>query len=57
MAGTFNTTFVTEIILRLPELHHSAKIYVKSHLTDKLQNYNFILVKYILHDLGITLQL
>ena len=36
MAGTFNTSFVTEIILKLPELNHSA--YVKCHLTDKLKN-------------------
>ena len=27
MAGTFNTSFVTEIILKLPELNHSAEIY------------------------------
>ena len=26
MAGTFNTTFVTQIILKLPESNHSAKI-------------------------------
>ena len=26
MAGTLNTTFVTEIILILPELNHSAEI-------------------------------
>ena len=36
MAGTFNTTFVTEIILKLPELNHSAEIYAICHLTDKL---------------------
>ena len=36
MAGTISTTFVTEMILKLPELNHSAEIYAKSHLTDKL---------------------
>ena len=35
MAGTFNTTFVTEIILKLKELNHSAESYTKCHLTDK----------------------
>ena len=34
MEGTFNTTFVTEIILKLPELNHSTKIYAKCHLTN-----------------------
>ena len=36
IAGKFNTTFVTEIILKLLELYHSAEIYATSHLTDKL---------------------
>ena len=35
MLGTFNNTFVTEIIFKLLELKHSAKIYAKCHLTDK----------------------
>ena len=34
--GTFNTTFVIEIILKLLELNYSANIYAKCHLTDKL---------------------
>ena len=54
MAGTFNTTFVPEIILKLPELNHSAKIYVKWLLTNKLLNYNLILGRDILHELGIN---
>ena len=53
MAGTFNTTFVTEIILKLSELNHSAEIYAKCHLTDKLLNYDLILGRDILHELGI----
>ena len=36
VAGTSHTTFVTEIILKLPELNHSAEIYEKYHLTNKL---------------------
>ena len=53
MAGTFNTTFVTEIILKLPELNHSAEIYAKYYLTNKLLYYNLILGRGIVHELGI----
>ena len=52
MAGTFNTTFVTEIILKLPELNHSAEIYEKRHLKIKLLNNDLILGRDILHKLG-----
>ena len=55
MAGTYNSTFVTEIALKLPELNHSAEIYAKCHLTDKLLNYNLILGRDILNKLGIML--
>ena len=47
MTMTFNTTFVTEIILKLPELNHSVEIYVN------LLNCNLILGRDILHELGI----
>ena len=53
MAETFNTTFVTEIILKHPELNHTNKIYAKCHLTDKLLNNDLILGRYILYELGI----
>ena len=53
MAGTFNTTFVTEIILKLPESNNSAKINAKCHLTNKKLNYILILVRDIMHELGI----
>ena len=55
MAGTFNTTFVTEIEMKLPELNHCAEINAKCHLTDKLLNYNLILGRDIRHEIGITL--
>ena len=54
VAGTNNTTFVTEIILKLPALNHSVKIYAKCHLTGKLLNYDLILGRDILHKLGIV---
>ena len=53
MAGTFNTTFITEIILKLLELNDSAEIYAKCHLTNKFLNYDLILGRGILHELGI----
>ena len=52
MAGTFNTTFETEIILKLLELNHSAENYANCHLTDKLLNYDSILGRDMLHELG-----
>ena len=48
MAGTFNTTFVTEITLKLPELNHSAENYKKYYLTNKLLKYDLILGSNIL---------
>ena len=54
MAGTFNTTtFVTEIILKISEMIHSAEVYAKCHLINKLWNHNLILGRHILHNLGI----
>ena len=54
MVGIFNTTFVTEIILNFLELDHSAKICTKYHFTNKSLNYNLILGRDILHELGIV---
>ena len=53
IAGTLNTAFVIEIILKLPELNHSAEIYAKCCLTNKILNYNLILGRNILHKRGI----
>ena len=53
MAGTFNTNFVTEIILKLQELKHSTEIYPKCHLTDKILNYDLILGRDTIHKLEI----
>ena len=54
MVGAFNTTFVTEIMLKLPVSNHTTEIYAKFHLTDKLLNYNVVPGKDILHELGIN---
>ena len=54
MAGTFNTTFVAEIILKLPELNHSAEFYATCHLTNKSLNYNLILGTDISHKQGLN---
>ena len=53
MAGTFNTTFIIELKLKLPYLNDFADIYAKFHLVNKLVNYNLILGRDILHELGI----
>ena len=53
MAGTFNTTLVMELKLKLAEFNHSLEIYTKYHLTNKISNYNLILGRDILHELGI----
>ena len=45
MAGTFNTTVITEVILKLLEINHSAEIYAKCHLMNKLLNYDLILAR------------
>ena len=49
MAGTFNTAFITEIILKLLTLNHYTEIYAKCHLTEKLLKYELILGRDTLH--------
>ena len=53
MAGTFNTTCVTDLILKLPEINHSTEICAKSHLMDELLKYDLILGRNIPHKVGI----
>ena len=55
MAGTFKITFVTNLILKLPEVNYSTDIYKKCHNTDKLLNYDLILGNNILYKVGIAL--
>ena len=50
MAGTFNTTYVTEILLKILELNYTVEVHGKHHLTDKLLNYDLILGTYLLHE-------
>ena len=55
MAGTFKTTCLAEIKLKLPELSDSAEIYVNCHVTKQKLNYDLILGRKILRELGINL--
>ena len=43
MACTFNTTFMTELKLKLPELNQTTEITEKCHLTKYLLSYDLIL--------------
>ena len=53
MTETFNTSYVSNLNLKLLELYHTAEIYAKCHLTKELLNYDLILGRDILHELGI----
>ena len=53
IAVYFNTTFGMESKLKLIELNHTVEIYAKCHLTVKLLNYDLILGRDILHEVGI----
>ena len=53
MKGTFNTTLVTEIMVKLTELNYFTKIHSKCHLTNKLLNYDLSLGRNKLHKFGI----
>ena len=55
MAGTFKTTRLAEIKLKLPELSDSAEINVNCHVTNQKSNYDLILGGEILRELGINL--
>ena len=55
MAGTFKTTRLAEIKLKLPELSDTAEINVKCHVTKQKSKYDLILGREILRELGITL--
>ena len=43
MAGAFNTSYMTNLDVKIPELYHTPEIYSKYHLTDKLLNNDLIL--------------
>ena len=53
MEGTLDTSYMTNLDLKLPELYHNAEIYAVCHLTDKLLHYDLIRERDILHELGI----
>ena len=53
MTGMFNTSYMTNLQLKLLDLNHTAELYEKYHLTKALLNYDLILIRDILHGLGI----
>ena len=55
MAGTFKTTRTAKIELKLPELNSTANIAVKCHVTKEKSNYDLIIGRDVLRELGITL--
>ena len=55
MAGTFETNRVATVILKLPELNHTAEISEKFHVTKKKFNYDVIIGRETLRKLGIVL--
>ena len=55
MAGTFKTTRTAKIELKLPELNSTATIAVKCHVTKEKSNYDLIIGRDVLRELGITL--
>ena len=55
MAGTFKTTRSMKIELRLLELNSTANITVKCHVTKEKSNYDLIIGRDVLRELGITL--
>ena len=55
MAGTFKTTQTAKIELKLPELNSTANIAVKCHVTKEKSNYDLIIGRDVLRELGITL--
>ena len=53
MIGTFDSTFTTEMDLKLLALNNTVEIVIKRHLIYSLLNYNLILGRDVLHELGI----
>ena len=53
MAGTFYTSYMTNLDLNLPESNHTVEVDAKCYLIDKLLNYNLILSRDILYELDI----
>ena len=55
MAGTFKTTRQSDVQLKLPELSDTAEMRVSCHVTKQKSNYDLILGREILRELGIKL--
>ena len=55
MAGSFSTSHVTEITLKILERNVTTHISAPIHVTTKISNYNVIFGRDLLRDLGIQL--
>ena len=55
MAGSFATSYETEIQLKLPELFHTAHITAPFHVTKRMHNYDIIFGRDLLRELNIVL--
>ena len=55
MAGTFKTTRVAYVALKLPELNHTAEIATEFHVTKQKSAYDVIFGRKLLKELGIVL--
>ena len=55
MAGSFATSYETEVQLKLPELYHTAHITATFHVTKQIGNYDLIFGRDLLRELNIVL--
>ena len=55
MAGTFNTCRVASVNLILPELNSTAEIKINCHVSKQKSNYDLIVGRDVLRELGIIL--
>ena len=55
MAASFLTLCEAEVIIQLPELNFTARIFIPFHITSQKSNYDFILGQDLPQELGINL--
>ena len=52
-AGIFSTEYSTELVFSLPELNPTAEIKINAHVVDSAGNYNIILGRDLLSEIGL----